>query len=277
MPTAASTKQDAQEYGNHVRHGGFQLGKLVARNVAKGKGNGERGPSNGKREACAIAQASDKVSAAEFGRLSRTSHKRVLLHLEAWERAAAAGLVPHAAELVPGQDIDLPEDEDGKRWAEFYRSTPEPKPEPKPKAKVSEERAASLEKAAEEQGVAAEEVKDLAGKPEVVVAAIKGDPQTAAVAEGALAEAKEADEKAREAGQPQRPDFFAPLRSIDRLHAQLVEIEHSAHTEWSEEQRRFAAERLEPHRHTIGMIIDEMQGPSDAALAALLEQQREAD
>lgn len=107
------TERDAQEFGLHVKQGGWRLGLLVARNVEKGKGEGRYGDNRNDR------YGKNKVSAQEFGRLSGTSAPRVLRYLKAWEAAATDGFVPAAADLKPGiePDIDV---EKLPPWAEFY-------------------------------------------------------------------------------------------------------------------------------------------------------------
>jgi hypothetical protein len=103
--------RDADEFGAHVRAGGWRLGLLVARSVEKGEGNGR--PPKNLRGRSGFA----KVSAAQFARRSGTTHARVLRYLDAWERAAKAKLVPLATKLLPGAEIELP---DPERWSEFY-------------------------------------------------------------------------------------------------------------------------------------------------------------
>jgi hypothetical protein len=105
-------KQDAAEFGQHVRLGGWRLGLLVARNVQKGKGQGARQPRNDRHEV-------EKVSATRFGQLAGTSAPRVLRYLAAWEAAADDGYVKHAADLTPGQEIDLDPGE-LPPWSKYY-------------------------------------------------------------------------------------------------------------------------------------------------------------
>lgn len=107
-------KQDAQEYGRHIKQGGWRMGLLVARCVEKGKGTGR--PPKGVK-----TSSIEKVSAVAFSKSAGTSDDRVLRHLDAWNKAAEAGVVPDAAKLKPGSDprIDwdaLPD------WSDFYTS-----------------------------------------------------------------------------------------------------------------------------------------------------------
>lgn len=107
-----SYKTDAHEFGLHVRQGGWRLGLLVARNVEPGTGSGDRTDLEPRHDRA-------KVSATQFAEASGTSKTRVMRYVTAWEKAAKAGLVPHAAELKHGQNLDLdaaklPE------WSQFY-------------------------------------------------------------------------------------------------------------------------------------------------------------
>ena len=92
-------EQDAREFGAHVKAGGWRLALLVARNVEKGAGNPTRTRRN--------RGASGKVSQSEFGRVAETSQDRVGRYLVAWEKAAKAKVVPAAATLNPGDEVDL--------------------------------------------------------------------------------------------------------------------------------------------------------------------------
>lgn len=102
----STTDDDAREFGEHVKHGGWRLGLLVARSVERGAGSGNRPPGV-------------KISVIEFARRSGVGEHRVAKHLDAWEKAADAGHVPHAADLEPGQEVTLP-DQDTVGWSDFY-------------------------------------------------------------------------------------------------------------------------------------------------------------
>lgn len=93
--TKNAINQDAREFGLHMRQGGWRLGLLVARNVVVAPGR------------VAPETLLPKVNATAFAKIAGTSNDRVLRHLAAWERAAKAGLVPHAATLNPGSEVDL--------------------------------------------------------------------------------------------------------------------------------------------------------------------------
>lgn len=105
-----TTREDAREFGLHITHGGWRLGLLVARSVEKGT------PAH--RPVTTVTGA--KVSARQFAEDSGTSANRVLRYLAAWDKAAAAGWVPRAETLTPGQEVGLP---DALKWSKFYDAT----------------------------------------------------------------------------------------------------------------------------------------------------------
>jgi hypothetical protein len=263
-----SVDLDAREYGDHVRYGGWRLGLLVARNVEKGNSNG-RPPQE--ETATVVAVSSGKVSAKEFARRSGTSDMTALRYLDAWERAAEAGYVPRSADMVPGQDVQLPKDEDGELWRTFYRS--------QAGLHVTEERQKALEKEAKAQGVGPSKVRDIASNPNAMKAAIAADPKIASAAMEALSERhRRAVHAPQVSGDddvvdplPKLPseDFWGPRQVVHRLHGAFLDIKRQAR-DWTPEQRQFAAGNLEAHRHTVGMIIDMLRGLDDSELAALL-------
>jgi hypothetical protein len=258
---------DAREYGDHVKHGGWRLGLLVARSVEKGTAG--RPP----KEIVTAVTISGKVTATDFAGRAGTSVPRVLRYLEAWERAAEAGYVPRSADMVPGQDVQLPDDEDGELWRQFYRS--------EAGLHVTEERKKALEKEAKAQGIGPSKVRDIASNPNAMKAAIAADPKIASAAMEALAERSHRslrvprasdDDDTAPAGLPKLPseDFFwGPGQATARLHTAFLAIKREAR-DWTPEQRQFAARKLEAHRHTVGMIIDMLTGVDDSELAELL-------
>lgn len=109
---ARSITSDAKEFGLHMRQGGWRLGLLVARNVVVAPGR------------VAPETLLPKVNATHFAKIAGTSNDRVLRHLAAWERAANAGLVPHARDLDPGNEVDLDVDR-LPAWGPIYNAPPE--------------------------------------------------------------------------------------------------------------------------------------------------------
>jgi hypothetical protein len=117
-------ENNAREFGLHANQGGWRLGLLVARSVEKGRGASTGSVRNDRYG------HDGKVSAQEFGRLSGTSAPRVLRYLKAWEQAADAGHVPHAADLKPDSEPGLDADK-LPVWSHFYDAS-EPKPAARP-------------------------------------------------------------------------------------------------------------------------------------------------
>jgi hypothetical protein len=111
----AVIEQDAREFGLHVQQGGWRLGLLVARNVEKGKTGGVGGGAISTENAL-------KVTATDFAGEASTSAARVLRFLKAWDKAAAAGHVPYAANLSPGSEVEL-NAEKLPGWEDFYTAT----------------------------------------------------------------------------------------------------------------------------------------------------------
>lgn len=108
-----TTEIDAREFGLHVQQGGWRLGLLVARNVERGK--------PGRPPRIVSTETNSKVSATVFAKLAKTTNDRVLRYLDAWERAADAGHVPHAADLSPGSELEL-DAERLPQWSSFYNA-----------------------------------------------------------------------------------------------------------------------------------------------------------
>lgn len=102
---------DAREFGLHVRQGGWRLGMLVARNVERSK--------PGSRQDQSDRTDLGKVSVTRFAADAHVGKERVLRYLDAWERAADEGVVPHAADLEPGRELDLDADK-LPDWSSYY-------------------------------------------------------------------------------------------------------------------------------------------------------------
>lgn len=168
-----ATNIDAQEFGRHLKQGGWRLGLLVARNVEKGADNGRPRNLDDRR-------GFQKVSTAAFAKASSTSDHRVARYLEAWTRAAEAGLVPAASELSPGVEIDL-DVETLPDWSKFYDGAATTH------RRMDDDRRKALIEQAEEDGVGRGKVQEIALNPKALVTAIKADPATAQAAANALA------------------------------------------------------------------------------------------
>lgn len=115
----------------------------------------------------------------------------------------------------------------------------------------------------------------IAENPERVARQVAADPGAAKAVEDALNDQyrRRVEERSPRRGDlPAKApgeDFWGPSRTVGRLHSDFLAIKREAQ-DWTPEQRRFAAERLEAHRHTVPMLIDMLNGLDDAALDALL-------
>jgi hypothetical protein len=99
-------ERDAEEFGKHIRQGGWRLGLLVARNVERRTGQGAR---RDLRPPTNYSEVS-KVSASEFARMAGLSgHDIVTRYLDAWDRQAPAMKLPKSGDLGPGDEIKLPD------------------------------------------------------------------------------------------------------------------------------------------------------------------------
>lgn len=174
-------ERDAAEFGVHVKAGGWRLGLLVARNVKTGNGQGQRA------DLVTAVTKSEKVSAQAFGRQSGTSAPRVLRYLEAWDAAAAAGVVPPSVTLVPGQEVDL--DADAlPDWGKYYP------PGDSNWTKASDDLRADYESAAAEVGTTAQQIARFAASPPAVLGAVKANPKIREAVRKELAAESTADD-----------------------------------------------------------------------------------
>lgn len=112
-------EDNAREFGALTKQGvDVRLALLVACSVEKGKGQGER------TDLVANTTKSGKTSGKEFGRASETTADRILRHLDAWDKAAAAGLCQPSHELSPS-DADDPNlaAPEADEFADVYNAT----------------------------------------------------------------------------------------------------------------------------------------------------------
>ncbi|MFJ3935471.1 hypothetical protein [Streptomyces parvus] len=173
--------QDARRFGAYARSGGWVFGLLVARSVQPGQGHGgDRSSLNYQRgERIDGSSVLNKVSAKRFAAMSGTTSTRVMRFYRAWERAAAAGVVPTFENLAPGQDVELPEAE---LWSEYFT-----------KYEQSTDRRESIAEQAEAAGTSYTEAMKVAKNPAALRTAILGDPKTAEAARKALTDRMEDD------------------------------------------------------------------------------------
>jgi len=103
----------AADFARHIKGGeGWALGLAVAACVQMDANSGGRKLDD---------RPASKVSAVEFARRAETSNHRVVRYLDAWGRAAEAGIVAPASTLTPADwndDAKLPTSE--VDWSTFY-------------------------------------------------------------------------------------------------------------------------------------------------------------
>lgn len=254
-------QRDAEEFGVHVKAGGWRLGLLVARNVEKGSG----GPRTGATAPVA------KTTAREFAERSGTSHTRVMRYLSAWEHAAADGLVPPAASLNPGQEVDLDLDKLGN-WTDYYP------PGGTELQRANEERRKTFEASAAEEGTTAAQVARVVGSKSAIAAAIKADPE---VAETALRAVEERN--ARPIGQPSRTidrtdkptELVVHFRNLHKTVERLVRLVLDGHAVVSDDEAAALLDEVNWLRNALDYIESGLNaGSLDKALRELLEADR---
>lgn len=199
------TQADAQEFGQHVRQGGWRLGLLVARNVEKGQGTGD----NQHSEVRTNVQTS-KVSGEKFARLSGVSRPKVLRYLEAWNLAAEQGVVPPASDLTPGTNIDLDVDT-LPAWSQFYEAKNTSGRQPEPIKPSVEEVAEAVKSNPDYAKAVAEHVEPTR---EQVTKAMRSNPEIEQAARD------EAWEMTREKARAESSTYNPDSRSADDLPAQ---------------------------------------------------------
>jgi len=255
-------QRDAEEFGVHVKAGGWRLGLLVARNVEKlGRGR----PRNSE-----VSEFS-KVPASVFAGIAGITDKTVMRYLSAWEHAAADGIVPPAANLSPGQDIDLDLDKLGD-WSAYYP------PGGSDLQKASQERRKTYEASAEEEGTTAAQVARVVGSKPALAAAIKSDPE---VAEAALRAIEERN--ARPVGQPSRPidrtdkptELVVHFRNLHKTVERLVRLVLDGHAVVSNDEAAALLDEVHWLRNALDYIESGLNaGSLDKALTELLEADR---
>jgi hypothetical protein len=105
-------EMNADDFALLDRGEGFPFAVLIACSV-------ERNAANGRpRTSAAAGVSATKVSMNAFAQRARTDGNRVRRYLDAWEKAAEDGLVPHAADLSPEDalTVRLP----NANWSDYY-------------------------------------------------------------------------------------------------------------------------------------------------------------
>jgi hypothetical protein len=173
--------RDAQTFGSYAASGGWMFALMVARSVRKGGSGFKPGTAvssvndpNGMPSTSEVA----KVEFKTFAKWARCDVGRVSRYFKAWERASAAGVVPPASDLQPGQEIALPAPETWATYFTFYEAT--------------NDKHEHLAEEAEAVGTSYKKAVEITANRPAMRAAILADPQTAEAARDALLERPEA-------------------------------------------------------------------------------------
>jgi hypothetical protein len=177
----------AADFGRHIAGGGgWALGLEVAACVQPNVDNGRPPRNRGDRPGFA------KVSATAFATKAGTTHNRVMRYYEAWQRAAADGIVNPATDLTPTDWNDVEQIPEGYAWErQVDESTGEVTDpgyydgSPAVGKHVSDDRRELLTAAATAAGVGRSKVIDVGSNPNAVAVALEADPAFAAAVEDA--------------------------------------------------------------------------------------------
>ncbi|WJV51738.1 hypothetical protein [Streptomyces flavofungini] len=170
---------DIQEFSIHDNKGGWARALLIARRVEPGEGDGVRTEYQSRRFG---RTAFRRVSAREFARRSKSSHKRIMAILQAWERAAADGVVPPAEELSPDTAVELPDADAVPFFGQngYYRSWEA--------SNLKRERSEAILAEAERAGVKPGSTAYIAGHPTALTTAILADETARSAAQRGIDE-----------------------------------------------------------------------------------------
>lgn len=255
--------RDAAEFGVHVKAGGWRLGLLVARNVEKGSGDG----INDRYREGVSRETPSKVSAREFAEQAGTTAARVLRHLEAWDRAAADGIVPPADTLTPGQDVGLDADKLGE-WSTYYRSVGS-------LDRRSPAHRKAIEAAAAEEGTTPEQVQRASASKAAIAAAIKTDPNIREAALRALDTYRPTRSTDDTTPTSKRRDQLGLITEFRKLHIAIDRIARLVVEDGvvvSDGERGALIEEVDWLANALGLIKSGLSAESlDKALAAILD------
>nr|DAK57411.1 MAG TPA: hypothetical protein [Caudoviricetes sp.] len=290
MTEQSLIERDAQEFGQHVKLGGWRLGLLVARNVEKGRRGGDT----------TISQSGNaKLPAYRFAELAGVGKNKVLRYLEAWNKAAAdIEELPTADELAPGNEIDLDEEWcEAHSWGKYYTTVnkkPDSDPEGDSPTQEEQHRAfrESITRDPEFAKAAADALREHAPEtqaitPEQVREAVRTNPE---VEEAAREEAfQQMRDRARlhsstyDPTIPPKEDLPAPQSREEKVDDLLTLMDNLRKAEKSLTEAMYAAQRIghtwepnksvtETSRDLCDMIDAALQsGGLDAELADLVE------
>ncbi|MEU9606353.1 hypothetical protein [Streptomyces sp. NPDC048057] len=197
---------DIEEFAVHDRKGGWARALLIARRVEPHEGSGVGFEQESTKRF--DRNTFRRISAREFARRSNSSAKRIMAFYQAWERAAADGIVDSAADLAPGGHVELPDEDEVPFFGEkgYYRSY---------EARMGPgERRQAIEAEAERAGVSPNGPVYVAQHPSAVKTAVVVDATTRTAAQEGIDEFNRRQEEAdhadryaaRRAGQEREHD-----------------------------------------------------------------------
>jgi len=163
---AASAITEVSAVAALLDKNGWKAAAFIAVSVKPRAGQGSRTSGT---------SAGSRVSATAFAKdLNAKGWSRHVIerHYEGWQAAAAAGLVPDAADLAYGDKIDLPDES----WSTFSP----------PVLNNQHTDAEAIQEQAALDGTGASKAVDIAKNPKAMAAAIKASPVVAAAAAQAL-------------------------------------------------------------------------------------------
>lgn len=205
---------DIAQFTTVEQSGPWLLAYLVARRVLPDQGHGVGFGQQSKK--CFSRNVFLRISAREFAERADTSARRVMALWRAWNRLAEAtdGLFPHALDLQPGEQIELPDLKKYPFYGKdgYYRGWET--------RNMSAERRENVEREAEASGIRPSAITYVITHPSAVKNALLADESTRAAARDALAEfdarqasADAADREAADGVAAQRSGEFDAHRS----------------------------------------------------------------
>ena len=271
---------DLAQFTTVERKGPWLLAYLVARRVLPDHGHGVGFQQQStKRFGRNVFR---RISAREFALQTGTSTKRVMALWDTWNRLAAEGVVPHAAALHPGAEVELPDSEQYPFYGEngYYRSWEA--------RNMSAERREAVEREAAASGTRPAAITYVLTHPTAVKTALLADEGTRAAAREALEEfearqtaADAADRAAAASLTTQRQsEFDAQRREREALAAQARAVREGTEADASMDvfnamaDIRMAASRAlaRLHKQQINFTADRAEAIAelcDGAAAAI--------
>jgi hypothetical protein len=222
------------------KRSGWLRGLLVARRV-----NPEKSSIHPERPNDGFT----RISAAEFARRTGTARERVVAMWNAWERAANDGIVPHAEDLTPEMEVDIPDEGEVPWFGEngYYRSY---------EARMQgSDRRKALEEESERAGIKPTDPIYVAHRTKAMQVAILADPKVREAAEDALGEVRRRETEATAVSESKKAQEYI-RQAQDRMGKNPV-----ADLDRADEERQFT-DRLIRLKLEMDSVLRTMQGRS---------------